>query len=656
MGSFRGKCEITEVKDEHSATRRPQTFRQSRVQDRDQKPPIIKKGLNKTLEDDINKLFEAVNLRSSKSLDLSDVRRNASKKPMRGPGSHSPGIGFSEPVSLKQALRGLCISQAAEMAAVKRLSLPASPRISETGKITNMYRSVVVETGESSCSSVESGARRIEISLVPEENASCSSEILPPLLQDSASTSTTQSSSPSFGIKQIVKNKQHKSADSGHSLDECKGMGKSPVEGNSGTCSAIKLPRKLQDSTALNQSARASPLRPAAVVMEDAESNTAHSNIIPVLEVATQKSGAGILEGDCSSFSAMPHNNAHDNYSKQDQEVSGLCTVASVPRKEAPTSLKVVDRAAPKLRRKSRLQTVSSSTVVKDGKDVNSTRSTSRAVKPVVKNKNLIIKKSKKVATYTDGNSNSSYEVNSAQDHSSGQLVCQRCQCSLRDTSKDSSKDPLDTAGIQVFTASTDCDASKLPSAPTGWVNKDTAVVKTIMVAKPGDKGDLSQSSKSSICDFSSSTTSLSDESNLSGSTCNNKPHMSKDIRWEAINHIRNKCGFLGLNHFSLLKKLGSGDIGTVYLAEMIGTDCLFAIKVMDNEFLAKRKKMPRAQTEREILRMLDHPFLPTLYAQFTSDNLSCLVMEFCPGGDLHVLRQKQPGRYFPEQAARYGI
>lgn len=62
---------------------------------------------------------------------------------------------------------------------------------------------------------------------------------------------------------------------------------------------------------------------------------------------------------------------------------------------------------------------------------------------------------------------------------------------------------------------------------------------------------------------------------------------------------------------------------------------------------------MPRAQTEREILRMLDHPFLPTLYAQFTSDNLSCLVMEYCPGGDLHVLRQRQPGRSFSEPAAR---
>jgi protein-serine/threonine kinase len=164
---------------------------------------------------------------------------------------------------------------------------------------------------------------------------------------------------------------------------------------------------------------------------------------------------------------------------------------------------------------------------------------------------------------------------------------------------------------------------------------------------------EFSQSSKSSQGDYSSST-STSDESNVSGSSFGNRPHMSKDFRWQAIRDAQMQHGVLGLRNFNLLKKLGCGDIGTVYLSELIGQNCLFAIKVMDNEFLARRKKMPRAQTEREILRMLDHPFLPTLYAQFTSENLSCLVMEYCPGGDLHVLRQKQLGRCFSEPAARY--
>jgi hypothetical protein len=30
--------------------------------------------------------------------------------------------------------------------------------------------------------------------------------------------------------------------------------------------------------------------------------------------------------------------------------------------------------------------------------------------------------------------------------------------------------------------------------------------------------------------------------------------------------------------------------------------------------------------------------------------------MEFCPGGDLHTLRQRQAGKHFSEQAAKYAL
>ncbi|GKB58948.1 sugar carrier protein C-like protein [Tanacetum coccineum] len=121
---------------------------------------------------------------------------------------------------------------------------------------------------------------------------------------------------------------------------------------------------------------------------------------------------------------------------------------------------------------------------------------------------------------------------------------------------------------------------------------------------KYGDKSNFTQTSNSSsMCEYSSST-SISGESS---------------------------------RHFNLLNKLGCGDTGTVYLAELVGTNLRYAIKVMDNEFLERRKKMARAHTEREILRILDHPFLLTLYAHFRN---------------LRVLRQKQPDRYYHEQAA----
>ena len=80
---------------------------------------------------------------------------------------------------------------------------------------------------------------------------------------------------------------------------------------------------------------------------------------------------------------------------------------------------------------------------------------------------------------------------------------------------------------------------------------------------------------------------------------------------------------------------------------------CFFAMKVMDRGMLAGRKKLIRAQTERDILGLLDHPFLPTLYSNFETEKFSCLLMEFCCGGDLHTMRQRQPGKHFTEQAAR---
>lgn len=167
-------------------------------------------------------------------------------------------------------------------------------------------------------------------------------------------------------------------------------------------------------------------------------------------------------------------------------------------------------------------------------------------------------------------------------------------------------------------------------------------------------RGDSLESAKTSVSRASDSS-GLSDDSNWSNITGSaNKPHKGNDPRWKAILAIRTRDGILGMSHFRLLKRLGCGDIGSVYLSELSGTRCYFAMKVMDKASLASRKKLTRAQTEREILQLLDHPFLPTLYTHFETDRFSCLVMEYCPGGDLHTLRQRQPGKHFSEYAARY--
>lgn len=201
--------------------------------------------------------------------------------------------------------------------------------------------------------------------------------------------------------------------------------------------------------------------------------------------------------------------------------------------------------------------------------------------------------------------------------------------------------------------------ATQYMEAKQSFTNTEVSEYAQSVVEKSGESGEVSnsgdcgESRKTSI--YRGSTGSdISDESSSSSlSSAVYKPHKANDTRCEAIKVIKSRDGMLGLNHFRLLKRLGSGDIGCVYLSELSGTRSYFAMKVMDKAALASRKKLLRAQTEREILQSLDHPFLPTLYTHFETEKFSCLVMEFCPGGDLHALRQRQPGKYFPEHAAR---
>ncbi|XP_059449816.1 serine/threonine-protein kinase D6PK [Corylus avellana] len=184
--------------------------------------------------------------------------------------------------------------------------------------------------------------------------------------------------------------------------------------------------------------------------------------------------------------------------------------------------------------------------------------------------------------------------------------------------------------------------SSNMSNASTSEAHKND---EPVVDYEESDTRSLSHASKSNSFDANESSF---------RSFCPSKPHKGNDIRWDAIQCVKAKDGDLGLGHFRLLKKLGCGDIGSVYLAELRGMGCLFAMKVMDKGMLAGRKKLVRAQTERDILGLLDHPFLPTLYSHFETEKFSCLLMEFCSGGDLHTLRQRQPGKHFTEQAAKF--
>nr|AML78005.1 putative LOV domain-containing protein [Thujopsis dolabrata] len=132
------------------------------------------------------------------------------------------------------------------------------------------------------------------------------------------------------------------------------------------------------------------------------------------------------------------------------------------------------------------------------------------------------------------------------------------------------------------------------------------------------------------------------------------KPHKKGGSSWAAIKKIQESGEQIGLKHFKPIRPLGCGDTGSVHLVELRGTNELYAMKAMDKATMLNRNKVHRACIERQIIDMMDHPFLPTLYASFQTKTHVCLITDFAPGGELFWLLDRQPTKAVEEDAVRF--
>ncbi|CAL9770598.1 unnamed protein product [Musa acuminata subsp. burmannicoides] len=591
MGSSGGTSEIVESNEEPNLDNYFGGSKTLRIKLK----PSVQDGKCQDVEDDLDRLLRAIDLRASSGVlgpscqpgvDL--MRKNALKKPVKVGGSRPSGIGISESVTLKQSLRRLCISQASEMAAMKRLSKPVSlSRTSEAGTIKRLYASVVVQSSDSGLPLNGEKTNLVEISIMPEKASADSSKKTSGFGQgqnsescDRGAVSSLLSAVPNtpkvtrIRIQDIIKPTSEESCESQSAAVEIGKKGKSVSKASISTSQAVAASSKAIEKPCLTK-----PVNKKMTTKKKGKPEPASATSGSTKHSEVNKSGATLP----TTRSCCPK-----------ESVSPACTT---PTTKSCCHKEPVSPAC-----------------------TTPTTKSCRHKEPVTP------------------------------------------PCTTPTTKSCRPKAPLAPASSTVNPAalidkaSIDSGANKTFSTPNIHGSSRVVSVKASEFSRSREKGECSHSSKSSIGDYSSST-SISEESHQSGASVKGcRPHMSKDVRWVAIRQNLIQHGSLGLKNFKLLKRLGCGDIGTVYLAELVGSECLFALKVMDIDFLVSRKKMLRAQTEREILQMLDHPFLPTLYAHFTTDNLSCLVMEYCPGGDLHVLRQKQPCRSFSEPAARFYV
>jgi len=124
----------------------------------------------------------------------------------------------------------------------------------------------------------------------------------------------------------------------------------------------------------------------------------------------------------------------------------------------------------------------------------------------------------------------------------------------------------------------------------------------------------------------------------------------AQEVKDEHMHEIEIKEGVLkgsqkaDPSHFELLKVLGQGSFGKVFLVKKLtGVDRgqLYAMKVLKKAKLKIRDRV-RTKMERNILVDVNHPFIVKVYYAFQTDGNLYMVLAFLRGGDLFTRLSKE--------------
>ena len=96
----------------------------------------------------------------------------------------------------------------------------------------------------------------------------------------------------------------------------------------------------------------------------------------------------------------------------------------------------------------------------------------------------------------------------------------------------------------------------------------------------------------------------------------------------------------MNLKKFEIIGLLGIGGFGTVFKVKHILTEKVYAMKVMNKNYVIKKKYLHYIVSEFEIMKSLaGFPFVLDLHYCFQSANYLYLIIDYCPNGDFTKLK-----------------
>ena len=107
----------------------------------------------------------------------------------------------------------------------------------------------------------------------------------------------------------------------------------------------------------------------------------------------------------------------------------------------------------------------------------------------------------------------------------------------------------------------------------------------------------------------------------------------------------------ISLEAFHIIKVVGKGSFGKVFLVRHKATRQLYAMKVLKKDHIIKKNQVEHTKTERSVLSYIHHPYIVGLNMAFQTTDRLFFILDYCAGGELFFHLGKV-GR-FPEDRAK---
>jgi len=101
------------------------------------------------------------------------------------------------------------------------------------------------------------------------------------------------------------------------------------------------------------------------------------------------------------------------------------------------------------------------------------------------------------------------------------------------------------------------------------------------------------------------------------------------------LNHLFLQDNTVGLQNLNVVKKLGNGSYGQVFLVQSNKNNFTYALKIISKKQIDYEKMHPNFDMERRILLQVDHPFIVKLVKTMKESKFIFFLMEYIKGQEL---------------------